>query len=287
MKFGGGAAKVISILGKKLDSLGFRLFYLTFRDFDNKEAYTGAYHSFNEKYLINRFVKTRYIPKRAREIAKFCEKNKIDTVISNIFESNLPSIISKKFGNRAKIICVEHSNPSIITKNKFLKYLMKKIYPLADLIISVCYEMELIFKEEMEINNVQTIYNSIDFSDSLFRSDRNNNNNNNNNFNFLNIGRMIPAKGQWLLLRAFREVLNNNANVKLIIIGEGIYEKKLKKLAYELKLNENVIFIKNTTNINRYYQQADCFVFSSIREGFGIVLIEALMHNLPIVSFNT
>lgn len=98
-------------------------------------------------------------------------------------------------------------------------------------------------------------------------------------------GRLVKEKDQNTLLRAFAKV-SNQINAHLIILGEGELESDLKKLAKNLSVADKVHFIGFQKNPYVYFKHADLFVLSSLSEGFGHVLVEAMATGTPIVSTN-
>ena len=68
------------------------------------------------------------------------------------------------------------------------------------------------------------------------------------------------------------------------IVGEGIEEKKYKLLIQKYHLEDRVFIHPFTNNIQEYYSKAQVYVLSSRWEGFGLVLVEAMAHGLPIIS---
>ena len=71
---------------------------------------------------------------------------------------------------------------------------------------------------------------------------------------------------------------------KLMIIGEGEERKNLENQVKIMNLENQVIFAGFQKDINPFYQTADLFVLSSNYEGFGNVLLEALINGVNIVS---
>ena len=69
-----------------------------------------------------------------------------------------------------------------------------------------------------------------------------------------------------------------------MIIGEGEEKRNLKKQVKMLNLENQVIFAGYQKEINPFYQSSDLFVLSSNYEGFGNVLLEALINGINIVS---
>ncbi len=73
-------------------------------------------------------------------------------------------------------------------------------------------------------------------------------------------------------------------DANLYIIGDGILRDKLQQQIKRLNLNDRVFLLGKKKNPYKYLSKADSFVFSSNREGFPNVLVEALACNLAIIS---
>ena len=102
---------------------------------------------------------------------------------------------------------------------------------------------------------------------------------------FLAVGRFSRQhKGFDLLIKAFHLFSQKDSDWKLDIVGEGPEEKLYRELIHEYHM-ENRVFIHPFTNqIQDYYSKAQVYVLSSRWEGFGLVLVEAMAHGLPIIS---
>ena len=72
--------------------------------------------------------------------------------------------------------------------------------------------------------------------------------------------------------------------MSLVIIGDGKLKNKLVKLINDLDLNNRVKIFSNIQNPYPYFYNSELFVLSSLWEGFGLVLIEALACELKIVA---
>lgn len=102
---------------------------------------------------------------------------------------------------------------------------------------------------------------------------------------FLAVGRFSRQhKGFDLLIKAFNIFAQNNSEWCLDIVGEGPEGELYKKLVKEYQLEDRVIIHPFTDRIQDYYTNAQVYVLSSRWEGFGLVLVEAMAHGLPVVS---
>jgi len=103
---------------------------------------------------------------------------------------------------------------------------------------------------------------------------------------FSNVGRLHPDKDQKTLIYAFAKVTEQLPNAKLIIIGKGRLEQDLKQQVQTLGLENQVLFLGVIPNAVNYFRAFDSFVLSSDHEPFGMVLLEAIIAQLPIIATN-
>jgi glycosyltransferase involved in cell wall biosynthesis len=95
-------------------------------------------------------------------------------------------------------------------------------------------------------------------------------------------GLLIKRKGYDTLLRA--AALSNNLAV--VLVGDGPERAPLSDLAIELKISDRVIFLGQQPDSSRFYAFFDIFAMTSLSEGFGIAMLEALALGLPLVCSN-
>ena len=99
-----------------------------------------------------------------------------------------------------------------------------------------------------------------------------------------NVGRLHPDKDQETLIRAFAKAKHAlPENTLLIIIGKGKLQQKLHDLAQSLNVEDNIKFIGYIKDAKRYFTAFDIFVLTSDSEPFGMVVLEAMIANLPII----
>lgn len=100
------------------------------------------------------------------------------------------------------------------------------------------------------------------------------------------VGRLVAKKNHALLLRGFAQA-DLPARSQLLLMGSGPEEKNLRTLAAALGIEDRVIFRGHVPDAFRYLRALDVFVFSSGgAEAFGVVLLEAMLAEVPIISSN-
>lgn len=161
---------------------------------------------------------------------------------------------------------------SILTLNK------------ADLIIAVNSQakQEIINKGISE-NKIQIIAPGIEAA-KFKTSSRNNKKS--DFINILVVSFLRERKKIDLILLAIKEISEKHKNFKLIIVGDGPQEKKLKENVVELKLEKFVIFKGRCSQqeIVKYYNQSNVFLNMSQAEGFATICLEAMASGLAVVS---
>ena len=107
----------------------------------------------------------------------------------------------------------------------------------------------------------------------------------------LSVGALKPRKGYDVMLKAFRMVKDEIANVKYLIIGDGSWQQDLCRLAKQLKIEEDVYFLgtKSGDELIQYYHLCDIYAHTPVNindefEGFGIVYLEAGACGKPVVA---
>lgn len=97
-------------------------------------------------------------------------------------------------------------------------------------------------------------------------------------------GRLKEEKGFDILLKAHKELLEEGLDYNLKILGDGPLRKKIENYILENKLQKNTELLGFKKNPHAYVKQADVFVVSSRYEGYSLVLAEAMVLGLPIIS---
>jgi len=105
-------------------------------------------------------------------------------------------------------------------------------------------------------------------------------------FEILSVGRLVPAKGQNVLIAAIERVVKSTPNLRLRLVGEGPDREGLERAIAAANLGRYVV-LEGSVNQDRildFYRQADIFVLASFAEGVPVVLMEAMAMEIPCIS---
>jgi len=105
-------------------------------------------------------------------------------------------------------------------------------------------------------------------------------------FVFGTIGRLVKVKGHTFLLKAFAKTLQSVPNAKLVIIGDGGLRNELNEEIEQLGLSGKVIMAGHIESAYQLMSGLDVFVLPSLEEGFGLVLLEAMVAKVPVIASN-
>ena len=100
----------------------------------------------------------------------------------------------------------------------------------------------------------------------------------------LSVGRLCKQKNQIITIKAFAHFLKKFPKYKLILIGHGYDNLKLKKISANLNISKNIIFKGWVTDPKKYYIRSKILIFPSLYEGLPNTLIDAVNFNLPCIS---
>ena len=98
------------------------------------------------------------------------------------------------------------------------------------------------------------------------------------------IGRFVKQKNHEFIIDVFYKLHKENSNYKLMLVGQGPLMSEIKEKVNKLGLNGSVKFLGQRANANKYYQAMDLFLFPSLYEGLGMVMVEAQCSGLPCIA---
>lgn len=154
-------------------------------------------------------------------------------------------------------------------------------------VVCVSQQVELVMKNHYGLSNTMTIYNPLDSEEIMrlskmecpFKVDA-------AKFNIISVGRLERVKGFDQLISIIRNIRGKGFDAHLWIVGEGSQADALYSLVKEMDMKNHVTFTGFMKNPYSLMSQMNLFVCSSRAEGFSLVIAEALLLGLPVVSVN-
>lgn len=257
--------KTESFYDKEISKLGGKIYYFTFRNDNNIFKYI---------YKLNKFFKEH----KEYEIIH-CHMESIGTLVF---------IIAKIHGIKIRIGHA-HTNSTSNSLKGYIKRITSSFFKYTTTINLACSKEA---GKYLYSNKKFTIIpNGINFDKFKFNKDirtkLRNKYNLKNKFVIGHVGRIDTAKNQLFLIDVFYEYQKNNKNAVLVLVGDGELKDKIISKISNLNIEDKVLMLGVQSNINEIYSMFDLFLFPSLFEGLGIVLIEAQINGLTIVASDT
>ena len=106
----------------------------------------------------------------------------------------------------------------------------------------------------------------------------------------LTVCRLFPSKGPMELIRAIALVHEHRPDVRLLVVGREVedgYAEKLKRLASDLGIGRQVVFTGQRSDVPELMAAADIYAMPSQFEPFGLVYLEAMAMELPVIALDS
>lgn len=166
---------------------------------------------------------------------------------------------------------------------------------LVDAVITVSHAMkEELISMGVDHEKIFVCYNGIDpgkfdpsrVNDEMARTLKKNYNISPDDTVILFLGRLEQMKGADKLVQAMPAIIRQNPNTKLVMVGQGTYEDQIRDQIAQYDLEDHIFlhtgFLTDTLKLHHYFI-ADICVFPSLYEPFGIVALEAMAMEKPVV----
>lgn len=224
-----------------------------------------------------------------KKICDILSKYKFDIIHSHLSHTNFYfMILGKICGIKVRISHSHLTSTDVTVKDKLKHNIYKKLIRFFGTHFMACSEAAA--KDLYgNYNNVYILKNAIDVNKFVYNEEirtkyRTELKIKKEDILICNIGRMCEQKNQIFLIDIMNNIIRKNNKYKLLIIGEGELENKIKEKIDEYNIQDNIIILSKREDINCLLQAADIFILPSLYEGLGIVLIEAQSAGLPSVA---
>ena len=285
----GGGERVVSEMSLNLNE-NIEKIIIVFESINNKISYPyrGKLISLNLVISSNFLLKIYYFFLGLFKTWKIIMKEKPSYVISLGGQLNIINVLT----NKRALVRVENFIPMFNSfRERMYGILIKILFNRANkvIVVSKTIANSLIENFGIKKEKIKLIYNPIDIkkiqSLALEPLESKHQEIFNNSLVIINIGRVTEIKGQWCLIKAFKEVKNKIKEAKLVILGKGGLEKKLKKLIKDLNLENDVYFLGWQENPFKFLYKSKLFVLASLGgEGLPCIILEAMACGIPIIS---
>ena len=294
---GGGAEKVLVTHLNHLDYRKYDITLLSFVDTGilkseidfNKVHYRSVIRPSHNRItsLWNNFrYKCYYSWLPAKYVSKLIIPNqKFDILVA--FSEGFPTkIIAKVSGKKVAWVHIDLlSFPWTQNKGIFRSSEEERCaYQQFDRVVCVSKAVDNVMTTYYGLSNTQTIYNPIDADDIFRKADLPDDMIRDNCFSIISVGRLTRQKGYDLLIPIIGRIKHSGFDATLTIIGEGDERRSLEQMISEQDLSDSVFLTGYNKNPYPIMRQADLFVCPSRAEGFSLVIAEALLLGLPVVS---
>lgn len=272
----GGIEKITSILANEFSNKN-SVFILTYES-ANQMAY-----KLDEKVKIFSLVRKESKFKNLLLLKKILNKNRIDYLIIQDKNYGYFSYLNFNKFFKTKIIFCDHSSFKYYFYNNIKNEVerRKKYTKHADAVVVLTSDNVSLYKKIFKYSEskVYKIPNFLDF-------DRKDNQYNSSSKIITAVGRLHKQKRFDLLIKAFEKVTKEYPDWSLEIYGDGEEKDKLLVLIQNLNLEQRVFLKGNYKSMDEAYLNKSFLCASSEFEGFGIMILEALNYNLPVVTFD-
>ena len=216
-----------------------------------------------------------------RKLRRFVKENDFLLSMSFGWMANCVNILSRR---KNKVLVSVRNSKDLHFSARFTAFL-RHFYRKADLIVclseGIQREMPSVYK--LSSDRFVTLYNPFNIEQIKIAS------NEKPAYNFssptiASVGRLSEQKGFDVLLHAFCIITKTVPTARLVLVGGGPLENKLKALAESLGVSGAVTFCGVQANPFSILAQCDVFACSSYYEGLSNVIIEAMICGLPVVS---
>lgn len=269
----GGLERVVSNQTFLFQELGFDIDLFVLED-EIDYPYKGQLHKFDFKTSDGFFKKIKNYIKLKNEI----QSGNFDFILDHRYRLNdlIESFWIKKIYKNQNVFYFIHSSDISGYLNENLANNPKIKF------ISVSQGIESKVREIYPKIQIQTIYNNVEVSksDKIFNEIKDD--------YILAVGRMDDSNVKQfdVLIDCYSKSILPKNQIKLLILGSGIRMELLKKQVQDLNLQDLVIFKGFESELYSYYKNARYLVLSSKFEGLGMVLIESLLCETPVISFD-
>ena len=175
----------------------------------------------------------------------------------------------------------EHNHPH---GDKVIMKRLRNSCKYLDKLVVVSRELKHIYSEDFKNNDIKCQVEYIpNFLEKLPKKI-----NKLDNKNIISVGRLEPEKGFLDLVSVFKLIELKDGEVYLNLVGDGSQKDKIFKNIVDNNISRKVKMpgYLDFEELNKLYEETSLYLMTSYTESFGLVLIEAMSHGIPVIAFS-
>ncbi len=263
-----GAAISMLHLAKALEAKGHRITIGTFTGRQLGDEMRG--HGLS---VVEFPVRLKLDPLAAIQLSRYCHREQVDVVQAHLSTACVLAGLAGKMGGLRTLSTVHGMS-------------RKASYGLTTRMIAVSEAVrQHLIRQGVSAPQVSTVHNGlppVEVPDraqvraelGLSESD----------FVVVSVSRLVELKGLQYGIEAMAKLRDELPGLRYLIVGDGPYKSNLEQLVKSLGLEQTVLFTGYSTDIHRPLAAADLFLFPTLKEAMGLVLLEAMQNRLPCVA---
>ena len=276
--------KIIHVLNTNSFSGAENVAITIIQKINEKTDYISCYASYDgpiNVFLNEKKIKHIVFEKLSvKNIKKIIRDEKPDILHCHDFTASVISSLAKGKSN-VKIISHLHANPvwirSINLKTLIYKICLKKISVVLAVSNSIFDEFKFTIENKKMISNPIDIKSIIKESESCHYDDQ-------QEYDILFLGRLESTKDPLRFINIIAELQKKNKNISVAMVGDGKLKSECELLIKKLNLSDNIHLKGFKSNRLAFIKHSKILCVTSVWEGFGLMVIEALALSKPIVA---
>jgi len=232
--------------------------------------------------------RTRLDPLSLVKLRGLLLKLGVNVVQTHNYRPNVSGTIAAKI---ARIPAIISSLRTVNRWDTYRQFLMDGfLCQFRDAIVCVSQEVRNRYREKIKwcAHKLHVIHNGIDSSllnpmekaKHLYKE----HNLSPGHIHIVSIARLVKIKDHETLLRGFQKIAVQMQNARLLLLGEGPLEARLRKLSQNLGIESRVRFLGHQDNIAQWLTIADISVLSTHIEGFSSTILESMAAGVPVIA---
>jgi len=229
------------------------------------------------------------------KIVRFIKNGNYDIVHTHLIHGDIYGILAAVMAGAPHIVSSKHGYDNYDSTSHFYKIngllspFVERVITISDALKEKVNKSDMIPKRKMV-----TVHYGLDWEGYLKKSTaagekvRKELNIKKGTFTFASVGRLVDVKGYpYLIEAAARLKQDGYKDFAVLVMGDGPLREELTEKAEDMGVGGEVRFLGRREDVSSILSVSDAFVLPTLGEGFGLVLLEAMAHRLPVVSTAT